>query len=49
VPAALDATDFSAAEFNISAASTITGIQAFLTAGMDQPGATPMAGTASAG
>jgi hypothetical protein len=40
MPAALDATDFSAAEFNISAASTITGIQAFLTAGMDQPGAT---------
>ena len=36
----LDGNDFSAAEFTLSAGSTVTGIQAFVTQGFDQPGAT---------
>jgi hypothetical protein len=36
----LDGNDYYAAEFNLSSGSTINSIQAFLTAGADQPGAT---------
>ena len=40
LPMVLDGNDYYAAEFNIGAGQTITGIQAFLTAGADQPGDT---------
>ena len=40
LPLALDGNDFYAAEFNLSTDSVITGMQAFLAAGMDEPGAT---------
>lgn len=36
----LDGNDFYAAEFHLSSGSTINGIQAFITAGADQPGDT---------
>ena len=40
VPYTLNGTTFYAAEFNLGANQTITGVQAFLTAGQDQPGDT---------
>jgi hypothetical protein len=39
-PLTLDGNDFSAAEFSLSASQTITSIQAYVTAGADQPGDT---------
>jgi hypothetical protein len=40
LPVTLDATDFSAAEFALGSSQTITSIQAYVTAGLDQPGDT---------
>ncbi len=39
-PATLDGNDYYAAEFSLGASQTITAIQAYVTAGGDQPGAT---------
>jgi hypothetical protein len=40
LPYTLNQTNFYAAEFNLGAGQTITGVQAYVTAGMDQPDAT---------
>jgi hypothetical protein len=40
LPYTLDQSNFYAAEFNLGAGQTITNVQAYITAGMDQPGAT---------
>jgi MYXO-CTERM domain-containing protein len=40
MPMLLDGTDYYAAEFNLTAGQTVTGIQAYVEAGLDQPGDT---------
>jgi hypothetical protein len=40
MPMVLDGTDYYAAEFNLTAGQTVTGIQAYVEQGFDQPGAT---------
>jgi hypothetical protein len=40
MPAVLDGSDYYAAEFSISTAENITSVQAYVTAGLDQPGDT---------
>lgn len=40
MPMVLDGTDYYAAEFNLTAGETVTGIQAYVEQGFDQPGAT---------
>ena len=40
LPAVLDSGDYAAAEFSLSSGQTITSIQTYLTAGLDQPGDT---------
>jgi hypothetical protein len=40
LPSTLDGNDYYAAEFTLGSGQTITGIQAYMTAGLDQPGAT---------
>jgi hypothetical protein len=40
MPVTVDRNDFYAAEFSLGSGQTITGIQDYMTAGLDQPGAT---------